>query len=345
MRSGIPIEFSVATPDIVTKAEVSVNDLKANTNLYLYAAKSDGTSSYPITDAPGARLYYNSARNVWDAKYYVDIYNNWGYVIGEEEVNMEWESNSYYTFYGFTFTSYDTSAGAELTISNQTYGRQFTVTQPASGSGEKTIDYLLSSLVSVAPTTNYPLVPIELEHAMSRVDVDVQIADAMFNGTTPLVKDIQITISGIRRKATMLCLQPKAYGEEGTNTWHITFDANAGTASYMTPVDNSIANIEGNDPGINDMSFMAVPVTNAEMDGYVLTLEYNNASKTTPSASMDYTYSFNLKDFSPKGWVNAHKVKYLLTIDNSIHLEGSVVDYQDVDYIESVLVPDIPGTK
>ena len=32
--------------------------------------------------------------------------------------------------------------------------------------------------------------------------------------------------------------------------------------------------------------------------------------------------------------VNGHKVKYVLTIDNSIHLTGKILDYEDVDYIQ-----------
>ena len=174
--------------------------------------------------------------------------------------------------------------------------------------------------------------------------MDVQIADAMFDqDNDPLIKDITLSIAGIKRKATMLCQQPKSYGEDGTNTWYITFE-DASTASYTAQILNSTVNLEGSDTNL-DMSFIAVPVRNAEMADYVLTLEYNNVSKTGSATPKDYTYTFNLKDFSPSGWVNGHKVNYVLTIDNSIHLKGTVVDYQDVDYIESVLVPDIPGTK
>ena len=60
--------------------------------------------------------------------------------------------------------------------------------------------------------------------------------------------------------------------------------------------------------------------------------------------SYTYRYEFALKAFTPNGWVSGHRVRYVLTVDNSIHLSGSVVDYQDVDYLEGVLLPDIPGT-
>lgn len=341
VRENRLIEFDVATPDVVTKAEVSMEQLHANTNMYLYAAKSDGAVSNPIVPAPGAFLRYNSVRNVWDAKYSEYIYSNGAYT--QQEVNVEWENNYYYTFYGYCYSS-NAVIGTNLVIPNAAFGRQFTVTQPESGDGSATVDYLLSSLFSVTTSANYPLVPIELEHAMARIDVDVQIADAMFDqSNNPLIKDITVSIAGIKRKATMLCQHPRSYGEDGTNNWYITFE-NATPAVYTKSVSNTTVNLEGNDTEL-DMSFIAVPVLNAEMTDYVLTLEYNNASKTGNTTPKEYIYTFNLKDFSPEGWVNGHKVKYLLTIDNSIHLKGTVVDYQDVDYIESVLVPDIPNTK
>ena len=342
VRESRFMEFAVATPDVVTKAEVSMTQLtQATNNLYLYAAKSDGATSTPLVTAPGAFLRYDSDRKVWDAKSLKYEYSGGSYI--QQEQNLEWEDDRYYTFYGYCYST-DAVVGSTLVIPSGTFGRQFTVTQPADGDGSTTIDYLLSSIYHVTPSFNYPLVPIELEHAMARIDVDVQIADAMFDqDNEPLIQDITLSIAGIKRKATMLCQQPKSYGEDGTNIWYITFEE-ASTASYTAQILNSTVNLEGSDTNL-DMSFIAVPVRNAEMADYVLTLEYNNVSKTRSATPKDYTYTFNLKDFSPSGWVNGHKVNYVLTIDNSIHLKGTVVDYQDVDYIESVLVPDIPGTK
>lgn len=345
-----PMGFIVTSPDVSvnTKAELTDAMLEdgMEDNLYVYAEMSDGMVASPIVSMPGAELSYNSTMKVWNPVEYEYGYN---YATGRYEnlpKALTWDNKgkSYYRFYGYAYSS-NAVIGSNLSLSNATYGRQFTVTQPTTGTGEETIDYLLSSLVNVAPSTNYPLVPIELEHAMSRVDVNVQIADAMFDAAKkPLVKDITVSISGIKNKATMLCVQPKFYGEDGSNTWYITFEGNT-TATYTQSISNSADdNLEGHDTKL-DMSFMAVPVLNAEMSGYVLTLEYNNASTTATSAEKDYTYNFNLKDYSPKGWVNGHKVKYVLTIDNSIHLKGSIVDYQDVDYIEAVVVPEIPHTK
>lgn len=346
MRGGEKIDFSVSPLTVnTTKSEVLDSNLKDEEyeNLYVYAATSDGAVSSPVVNAPGARLYYDAVREVWNPKV-VTGYN--------KTTDLEWEDGLYYTFYGFAFSDgvdinkdYDETDGC-LTLDNSTYGRKFTVTQPFTGDGTNTIDYLLSSVVNVAPSANRPLVPIELEHAMARVDVDVQIAKSMFDENDAcLVSGISVTVRGIKNKATMLCPQPKQYGDAGTNIWYVTFIKNSGaeevgTSAYTKAnIDNTATNREGGSTP-NDMSFMAIPVTNTEMTSYELLLRYHGLL-----SGSDYEYSFDLKKFSPDGWVSGHKVKYVLTIDNSIHLSGSIVDYEDVDYIEAVIVPNIPGTK
>ena len=345
-RAGGAIEFSVMTPDMLaTKAEVMKDertDAVNTTDIYIYGAKSSGSTSETLVDAPGAQLIYNETTKVWNPQ--VWVYEDYSY----RQSNLQWEDNFYYRFYGFAYSSNtNTSGNGSIAITNNTYGRQFTVTQPESGDGTNTVDYLLSYLVNLNPNT-FPLVPIHLEHAMARVDVDVQIANAMYNKddggniTDCHVQDISVSIEGIRRKATMLCLQPKLYGEQGSHTWYISFDDSESRAIYTSSnIDNSINNLEGTENGISpDMSFIAVPVTNDEMEDYILTLKYKGNLSNT-----DYKYEFPLKDFSPLGWLNGHKVKYVLTIDNSIHLTGKILDYEDVDYIEAVIVPDVPGTK
>lgn len=346
------MKFKVITPDVTvsTKAELTGNLLMDGTknNLYVYAEQSDGTTAYPIVSMPGAELHYDSVVDVWNPMQYGYGYNNGSYGYFPNKMTWDNSGKSYYRFYGFAYSS-NAVLGTNLSIENSTYGRQFTVTQPETGAGDDTVDYLLSSLVNVSSSSgHYPLVPIELEHAMARIDVDVQIADAMFDaavGNASLVKDVEISVSGIKRKATMLCVQPKLQREEGTNSWYITFE-NATAATYTKAIADQdlYSNLEGNDTDLN-MSFIAIPVNNAGMDDLVLTLTYNNAAKTGPSTPKDYVYTFNLKDFTPKGWVNGHKVKYTLTIDNSIHLTGSIVDYQDADYIEAVIVPDVSKTE
>ena len=326
------MEFSVNIPEVtVTKAEVTEFGLTGDTDkVYVYGMMSDGASSKPVFESPGvAGLYYDNTAKIWNPKQGNDV--------------VKWKDDYYYRFYGYAYSS-NASVGTALIIANDIYGRQFTVTHPetaswtapsaagAASDGSGTIDYLLSYLVSIPPSANYPLVPLHFEHAMSKVEVDVRLAQAMIGK----VNEISVNISGIKRGATMLCLQPKQDGEEGTNTWHVTFTENLSTASYtVESVNITELNKSGNENGIApDMSFIAIPVMNEEMDGYTLTLTYYIESQPQP-----YVYSFDLKKFTPDGWVNGHKVRYVLTIDNSIHLTGKIVDFEDVDYIEAVVMP------
>lgn len=319
--AGKLMEFSVSFPGVVsTKAEATLDGLKGTGGeVYVYGTKSDGSNSLSVFDASGTALLTNdSSTGVWSPS----------------PGTYTWDDEMYYQFYGYAYGS-NVNIGTNLTIPNETYGRQFTVTQPETGEGSNTIDYLLSYMVNVPPTMNHPLVPIRLEHAMAKVEVDVQIAGAMYDNMDCLVENINISVSGIKRKATMLCVQPKLDGEEGTNTWQVTFDDYADAATYTKSISNTKEdNLSGTNAVAPDMSFIAVPVTNEQMGDYELTLSYHGTITET-----DYEYTFNLKDFSPKGWVNGHKVRYILTIDNSIHLAGSIVDYEDVDYIEAVIVP------
>lgn len=324
------MEFSVNIPEVtVTKAEVTESGLTGRTDkVYVYGMMSDGASSKPVFESPGvAGLYYDNTAKIWNPKQGNDV--------------VKWKDDYYYRFYGYAYSS-NASVGTDLIIANDIYGRQFTVTHPetaswtapsaagAASDGSGTIDYLLSYLVSIPPSANYPLVPLHFEHAMSKVEVDVRLAQAMIGK----VNEISVNISGIKRGATMLCLQPKQDGEEGTNTWHVTFTENLSTASYtVESVNITELNKSGNENGIApDMSFIAIPVMNEEMDGYTLTLTYYIESQ-------EYVYLFDLKKFTPDGWVNGHKVRYVLTIDNSIHLTGKIVDFEDVDYIEAVVMP------
>ena len=323
--AGKLMEFSVSTPDVVsTKTEVTEQSLTTD-NIFIYGTKSDGSITSFVFDSGVTSLGFNSSTGVWNAK--------------DGENNYEWdtEGSYYYRFYSYAYSSNAVTSGNSRTleIDNATYGRQFTVTQPADGDGSGTIDYLLSYMVNV-PQGTYPLVPINLEHAMAKVEVDVRIAESMFTTTDEvtscLVDEVHVSISRIKRKATMYC-QTISDGVSGPNPWQVTLGD--GLATYTkNDIDFTVNNREDINAVAPDMSFIAVPVTTAQMSDYKLTLSYHGVS-----SGNDYNYEFDLKDASPQGWVSGHKVRYILTIDNSIHLAGSIVDYEDVDYIEAVIVP------
>ena len=354
------MQFSVLTPEMVsTKAEVTVGGLTSDFNpdqVYVYGMSSDGTSSIPVFASPGtAKLQYLPGTDTWKPIQieYEERIENGRHETYEKYVDKTWDSNGelYYQFYCYAFSG-NSNLGKNLVISNEALGRQFIVTQPevaswdapaaagqnADGSG--TVDYLLSYLVNVppSPSKNYPLVQLQLEHAMAKVEVDVQMATAMVGK----IKNVSVAISGIKRGATMLCIQPKFDTEPGSNTWSVNLNSSLSPASYkVNNIVCSDANLaEGENLISTDMSFIAVPVTRTEMDGYKLVLTYYNSGDDI-SDDPTYKYEFLLKDFTPNGWMSGHRVRYVLTVDNSIHLASSIVDYQDVDYMEGVMLPDI----
>ena len=351
MRQGELMQFSVLTPEMLsTKAEVTIDGLLSSTNpdqVYVYGVSSDGVSSAPVFNFPGtAKLQYETKSKTWKP---LQIDNE----DGEKYIDELWDNTGtlYYQFYGYAYSG-NAELGTNLVISNEASGRQFTVQQPVSAAwsapgnqsgvvdGSGTIDYLLSYLVDVppSPSGNYPLVKLQLEHAMAKVEVDVQIARAMLGK----INNVSLKFSGVKSAAKMLCLQPKMDVDSGSNSWIVTLDQNAPDATYtVNDVVCSEVNLADGEGLIStDMSFLAVPVANVDMDAYKLSLSYYDIQAPL-TGDPTYEYEFKLKDFSPKGWVSGHKVRYVLTIDDSIHLSGSIVDYVDVDYLEGVMLPDI----
>ena len=53
-----------------------------------------------------------------------------------------------------------------------------------------------------------------------------------------------------------------------------------------------------------------------------------------------YTATFDLSEFSPAVWTRGHKVRYYLSIDTSTELTGTIAKWEEVDFIESTLLPD-----
>ena len=349
VREARSMQFSVLTPEIVsTKGEVTVDGLISGTNpdqVYVYGVASDGVSSSPVFTFPGtAKLQYQSTTKTWKP---LQINPE----TGKTDIDELWDNSGtlYYQFYGYAYSG-NAALGTDLVINNEAAGRQFTIYQPetaewsaaAKVDGSGTLDYLLSYLVDVppAPSNNYPLVKLQLEHAMAKVEVDVQIASAMLGK----VKNMKLQFSGIERAATMLCLQPKLDIESGTNSWIVNLK-NLKATYTVTDIVCSEANLaEGEGVISPDMSFLAVPVTNSEMAGYGLMLSYYDIDAPL-TGDPTYEYEFDLKDFSPKGWMSGHRVRYVLTIDDSIHLTSQIVDFEDVDYMEGVMLPDIAGTN
>lgn len=348
MRGGKPMQFSVLAPDVSTRSEVTDEGIRNDDPVYVYGTSSDGSSTSTIFLPPGtARLSYDGTTHVWKP---IQIQYSAG---SSQVIDVLWDpaGKKHYQFYGYAYSSEaQLDADPGFVIGAEAAGRQFTVYQPESATwsaaanvdGSGTLDYLLSYLVDVPPpsTKNYPLVKLQLEHAMAKVEVDVQIARAMIGK----IKNISLQFRGISRAATMLCLQPKLDNEKGTNSWIVNLMDPKATYTATDIVCSESNLTEGEGLISPDISFLAVPVNNSQMDGYKLTLNYYD-EQASLTGDPTYEYEFDLKNFSPDGWMSGHRIRYVLKIDNSIHLSGYIVDFEDVDYLEGVMLPDIPGTK
>ena len=90
------------------------------------------------------------------------------------------------------------------------------------------------------------------------------------------------------------------------------------------------------------MNFLTVhqPVSE-ELDSgerkIILSLSY---SVEENGRTVDYDVDFDLADFTPSVWSRGHKVRYYLSIDTSTELQGTIAKWQEVDFIESTLLPD-----
>ena len=334
------IEFSVITPDVtVTKAEVTSTGVDNNTDkVYVYGSISNGTTSTALFSAPGVSKLTHD-KKIW-----------------KPAETKNWNDQSYYEFYGYAYnqranvvsTLNNNDNNGQLKIVASDYGRHINIYQPTSvtwaqSSGidqSGTIDYLLSYKVTVTPTTVHPLVPLQLEHAMAKVEIDVKIAESMYSTEQCYVGDLAIEVSNIIGSADLVCLTPKQYGAAGTNSWERELDASRSCTYKVTGITTGEDNKDESTatPKDPDMSFMAIPVDKAEMSAYKLKVTYTSSAS---GQSTQYEKEFNLADFTPKGWVSGHRVKYVLTVDNSIHLTGTILDFEEVDYIEGTILPDI----
>lgn len=301
------IVFRFITPE-ETKAEVTADNI-SNSSLFVYGNRTDLTNS--VSSIVFAKAALTESNGLW-----------------KPDTQRNWENSSFYEFYGYAYSSVSDSDGAALTINNQ-QGTQITVTQPP-GDYTKTIDYLSSYRYETTTGTdgNYPVVPLELEHAMAKVSIDLVIAQAM---TTLNEIDIEITLNGIRNSAVMSCT-PKLYSAQGGNLWMVSNVAE--TVATYTKEELVSRSDSDKDVIMTDfMSFMAIPMTSGQMSGYELTLSYKVESEV-------FERTFPLKDVTD-GWKNGHCVRYVVTVDNSIHLTGTITDFVETDYIEGTVLPDL----
>ena len=313
---GPEISFGVSAIDVSTRAGLSADDVE-NMQVYIYGVQNNTTSLYSgaaITKDPETGRWY-------------------------PQTIRRWVEGANYSFYGY---AYSTKSG--MTITDD--GLTINVTQPAtynydaeSAGNSSFIDYLLSYSFKVADGKMRPLVDLQLEHAMTLVDIriikDPSISEAILS---------EMILSNIFRSGTMKCTSQAITNSGNRNIWSVAFnDTNNASYSISGTLDDgyTIANTVSDTEA--KMSIMALPQQLTA--NTALTIRYYVNEKPDPSADEDnwvlHESTFRLYEYTPYVWQSGHHVIYQATIDTGIHLQGAVAEWINVDYIEGTILPEI----
>lgn len=237
------------------------------------------------------------------------------------------------SFYAYAYSPV-AAIGNGLTVNGK--GSEIIVSQPDSYNPESNIDYLMSAPVRV-PTdiSKGKVIPLNLEHAMSKVELYVYCADAMVStGAQTIEIDIlELYIERIHTDVTMV------YAPQNVSDKWSRKDYGEADVTYHCPAEFEVK--ARNDENLSEnlaLGFIAVPVDNPDMKSRLYiryTVNVNGAG------AVEFSSYFNLADYTSSGWKSNHKIKYELKIDTGISLTGTVTDWVAVDFIEGVVLPEI----
>lgn len=274
--------------------------------------------------------------------------------------NTDWadeNQNMEYSFYAYTYSTGTVGQISGISspddpVANN--GKTVTITQPDSYSADNNAwaDFLMSYIVSANSATR-GLVNLEFERITTGVELYMSKSPAMGDVTLT-----DATFSGIVRSATFNLENPAVStdpaGANGMkNGWLISRDASK-TAIYTYPSSGQTIPLKKFDPSDTQdgrftydtqyrvMNFLTVQQPmHEELAGSTRNVKLE-ISYTVDENGTDvpYTATFDLSEFSPAVWTRGHKVRYYLSIDTSTELTGTIAKWEEVDFIESTLLPD-----
>lgn len=239
-----------------------------------------------------------------------------------------WNSGSVYSFYGYAY-----NATEGLTIKEN--GLSIDVTQPTSYDEEKMVDYLLSYKFQVADGAMMPIVPIQLEHAMAMVEIYV-VCGNLFDAQLT-----EMSFENIYSTGSLKCTTHSVVNEDAPNVWEITLTGN-GTTKYTLQPNPAIEIGDTREETLAKMKILCIPqqlTANTK-----LTIKYKvNEKITTDSADnwVSHTETFQLFKYNPMNYQSGHRIIYTATIDSGVNLQGAIAEWNDVDYIEGTILPEI----
>ena len=241
-----------------------------------------------------------------------------------------WVEGSNYSFHAY---AYNTNTG--LTITSGKDGLEIAVRQPTTYNEAEMIDYLLSYSFKVADGAMKPIVQLQLEHAMSLVEIYV-VRGNMFDARLT-----KMTFENIYSQGSMKCTAQAVANSGERNIWEVAPSGSNNVVYTYEPTNTAIIGDERENTAAK-MSIMCLPqqlTANTK-----LTIEYEVNEKVTPESPDNFVAhkeEFLLYNYQPINYQSGHRIIYTATVDSGVNLEGVVSPWKDVDYIEGTVLPEI----
>ena len=241
-----------------------------------------------------------------------------------------WVEGSNYSFHAYAYNTLD-----GLTITSGKDGLEFSVQQPTTYDEEAMIDYLLSYSFKVADGAMKPIVQLYLEHAMSLVEIYV-VRGNMFDARLT-----KMTFENIYTQGSMKCTAQAVANSGSKNVWEVSPSGSNNVVYTYEPTTPVIIGDERENTEAR-MAIMCLPqqlTANTK-----LTIEYEVNEKISPESPDNFVLhkeEFQLYNYQPVNYQSGHRIVYTATVDSGVNLEGVVSEWQDVDYIEGTVLPEI----
>ena len=241
-----------------------------------------------------------------------------------------WVEGSNYSFHAY---AYNTNSG--LTINSGKDGLEFSIQQPTTYNEAGMVDYLLSYSFKVANGAMKPIVQLQLEHAMSLVEIYV-VRGNMFDARLT-----KMTYEGIYSAGAMKCTSQAVANSGERNIWEVSPSGNNDVVYTYTPTSPAVIGDERENTAAK-MMIMCLPQQLTASTK--LTIEYEVNEKISPESPDNFVAhkeEFLLYNYQPINYQSGHRIIYTATVDSGVNLVGTVSAWKDVDYIEGTVLPEI----
>lgn len=241
-----------------------------------------------------------------------------------------WVEGSNYSFHAY---AYNTNSG--LTLTSGKDGLEFSIQQPSYYNESAMVDYLLSYSFKVANGAMKPIVELQLEHAMSLVEIYV-VRGNMFDARLT-----KMSFENVYSQGTMKCTAQAVANSGARNVWEVSLSGTNDVVYTYEPTTPVEIGDERDNTGAR-MSIMCLPQQLTASTK--LTIEYEVNEKVTsdsPDNFVRHKEEFYLYNYQPINYQSGHRIVYTATVDSGVNLVGSISAWKEADYIEGTVLPEI----